>query len=145
MTIEDYRKHTDIKKRLIVQAKNIHNSCDYDYYSTKTAQCKDEMKRLQAEWKRIGPAGNQENMLWKQFRSIQDQFWKRIKLINKEMQLISLSDYVDRLDSDFEDAKFLNQWGRMNRLGDTLDEKRGELMALQDEVSQLEKELGLSS
>lgn len=72
-----------------------------------TFLCEQQMKDLQKEWKTIGSAGNQQSRLRIQFQDIQDQFWKRIKLMRKEMQLLELSDRIDSLRDDFDAAECL--------------------------------------
>lgn len=143
MNYKDYNSNTLKKERIIRQSLNILRTCDYDYYSYTTSMCELQMKDLQKEWKTIGSAGNQQERLWGQFQSIQDQFWKRIKLMRKEMQLLELSDRVGRLRDDFDEAECFRQWGRMKHLSELIDEKEDRLIDLEYEISQLKDELGI--
>lgn len=130
------------KRKLIDRAKRILNTCNYEY-QFETDQCKEEMKRLQAKWKTIGRAGDQDKLLREQFQEIQDQFWKHTKLEAKRMRLLDLSDALGSLEDDFECAKIYHQWNKMERLVGLIDKKQDAILNLQAEITQLEEELGL--
>lgn len=144
MNSKDYYNNTLKKELIIARSLIILRTCDYDNYpSTATSLCEMQMKDLQKEWKTIGSAGNQQERLWGRFQSIQDEFWKLIKLSRKEMQLLELSDRIGSLQDDFEAAKDRRQWGRMEHLSELIDEKEDNLSYLDYEISQLKEELGI--
>lgn len=102
------------------------------------------MKCLQAKWKTIGSAGSHEGELWEQFQKVQNQFWEHIKLIN-EAKLLELSDDLSNLQDDFEIAKLHRQWNKVSSLSERIDKMHEQSFNLQDEISRLQKELGLES
>ncbi len=143
MNANDYYKNTLEKKQIINQSLYILGTCDYDYYSNKTFSCEQQMKDLQKKWKTIGSAGNQQERLWEQFQYIQDKFWKRIKLMRKEMQLLEMSDRLGALRDDFETAEYLGRWNKAEYLSERIEEKEDKLLDLEYEISQLKEELGI--
>lgn len=143
METKDFYKNTIEKEHLIKESTDILRTCDYDYYSDKTYWCKQQMKDIQEKWKAIGSAGNKEKLLWDEFQNIQNQFWKHIKVVNKEMRLLEFTHHIGDLRDDFENAKFLGQWKKVKRLGTLIDEKEDKLMDLEYELVRLKEELGI--
>lgn len=139
----NYYKNTMEKVQIIKQSINILEECDYECDAGNTFACEQQMKDLQKEWKTIGSAGNQQERLWKQFQYIQDQFWKRIKLMRKEMKLLEMSDRLGELQDDFETATYLRQWNKAEYLSERIEEKEDRISDLEYEISQLQDELGL--
>lgn len=71
--------HYEAKKKLVDQAKEIAELKEYTRENTKT------MKDLGVEWKTIGSCGKeQEDQIWKEFRSIMDAYFDGLKQWNEQ-------------------------------------------------------------
>lgn len=69
----------DAKKKLIAQAKEIADARSYTRENTKV------MKDLGVEWKKVGSCGKEhEDQIWKEFRSIMDEYFDGLKQWNEQ-------------------------------------------------------------
>lgn len=69
----------DAKKKLVAQAKEIANARSYTRENTKV------MKDLGVEWKKVGSCGKEhEDQIWKEFRSIMDEYFDGLKQWNEQ-------------------------------------------------------------
>lgn len=141
MTVKDFLKNTALKRNMLETAKYISDKCDYDYYSDLTFDCQRKMKEIQSNWKRVGSAGNQEKILWNQFKTVQAIFWKKIKLMNMEMRIIELSDESADLHDDFEIALSDHKSGKAEYLYEAYERKEEKIAVLLDEQTRIEEEL----
>lgn len=134
-------RNAALKRNMLETAKYISKECDYDYYSNLTFDCKRKMKEIQLNWKRIGSAGNQEKMLWNQFKTVQDIFWKKIRLVNIEMKILEMSDESDKLHDDFEIALSEHKSQKAEYLYEAYERKQDKIADLSYEQTQIEEEL----
>lgn len=69
----------DAKKKLVAQAKEIADAGSYTRENTKV------MKDLGVEWKKVGSCGKEhEDQIWKEFRSIMDEYFDGLKQWNEQ-------------------------------------------------------------
>lgn len=69
----------DAKKKLVAQAKEIADARSYTRENTKV------MKDLGVEWKKVGSCGKEhEDQIWKEFRSIMDEYFDGLKQWNEQ-------------------------------------------------------------
>ena len=69
----------DAKKKLVAQAKEIADAKSYTRENTKV------MKDLGVEWKKVGSCGKEhEDQIWKEFRSIMDEYFDGLKQWNEQ-------------------------------------------------------------
>lgn len=69
----------DAKKKLVAQAKEIADARSYTRENTKV------MKDLGVEWKKVGSCGKEhEDQVWKEFRSIMDEYFDGLKQWNEQ-------------------------------------------------------------
>ena len=69
----------DAKKKLVAQAKEIADARSYTRENTKV------MKDLCVEWKKVGSCGKEhEDQIWKEFRSIMDEYFDGLKQWNEQ-------------------------------------------------------------
>lgn len=69
----------DAKKKLVAQAKEIADARSYTRENTKV------MKDLGVEWKKVGSCGKEhEDQIWKEFRSIMDEYFYGLKQWNEQ-------------------------------------------------------------
>ncbi len=75
---QEFQENIDRKNELLAQAEELKDSEDWDYAAN-------ELKYLQAEWKRTGfVPRSQEEKIWKKFRSACNYFFDRLSNKNKE-------------------------------------------------------------
>lgn len=141
MTVKDFLKNTALKRNMLETAKYISEKCDYDYYSNLTFDCKRKMKEIQSDWKKVGSAGNQEKILRNQFKTVQDIFWKKIKLVNMEMRILELSDESSELHDDWEIALSQYKNEKAERLYEAYERKEDKIADLLYEQARIEDEL----
>lgn len=69
----------DAKKKLVAQAKEVADARSYTRENTKV------MKDLGVEWKKVGSCGKEhEDQIWKEFRSIMDEYFDGLKQWNEQ-------------------------------------------------------------
>ena len=69
----------DAKKKLVAQAKEIADAKSYTRENTKV------MKDLGVEWEKVGSCGKEhEDQIWKEFRSIMDEYFDGLKQWNEQ-------------------------------------------------------------
>lgn len=145
MSFKDFSKNTDLKRNMLETARYISEKCDYDYYlddySDLTFDCIRKMEEIQSDWKKVGSAGNQEEILWNQFKTVQDFFWKKIKLVNMEMRILKLSDESSELYDDWEIALSQHKNEKANRLYEAYERKEDKIADLSHEQALIEEEL----
>jgi hypothetical protein len=112
---ENYKK----KEQLCERAETLCNSNEWDL----TAE---ELKRLQQEWKLIGPVPKkQSDAIWSRFRKAMDTFFdKRREFIDSKKQ-----------ESEVRKADF------KNRLSDTVKRKQGQIERIKEEIKEVEEEI----
>ena len=72
-------ERNDAKKKLVAQAKEIADARSYTRENTKV------MKDLGVEWKKVGSCGKEhEDQIWKEFRSIMDEYFDGLKQWNEQ-------------------------------------------------------------
>lgn len=131
------------KKALIQEAK------EHLEKGTFTKEVTERMKELSVEWKNAGSSGRQrDDKIWKEFRSIMDQYFDGLKKAREERQ----AQWQDRLNSnkDYKNDLIQNQKRQIERLerekGETLSESRIKeieetVKEKQEYIEQLEKEI----
>lgn len=98
---EEWAKNLEAREALIARAEALADSTDW-----KTVAA--ELKRLQAEWKTIGPARpNRSQVLWQRFRAACDRFFERYKRrdqIDREMIVAAREAICSGLETLLKDA-----------------------------------------
>jgi hypothetical protein len=98
---EEWAKNLEAREALIARAEALADSTDW-----KTVAA--ELKRLQAEWKTIGPARpNRTQALWQRFRAACDRFFERYKRrdqIDREMIVAAREAICAGLEALLKDA-----------------------------------------
>lgn len=72
--------HFEAKQELVAQAKALVESKDFSKATT------EKMVALSAEWKKVGSAGKNEDEIWKEFRSVNDEFFANLRQYNEQKQ-----------------------------------------------------------
>lgn len=72
--------HFEAKKELVAQAKALVETNDFSKATTQ------KMVALTTEWKKIGSAGKNEDGIWKEFRSVNDEYFANLRQYNEQKQ-----------------------------------------------------------
>ena len=72
--------HYEAKQALVAQAKALVESKDFSKATT------NQMIALTTEWKKVGSAGKNEDTIWKEFRSVNDEYFENLRQYNEQKQ-----------------------------------------------------------
>lgn len=73
-------EHYESKQELVAKAKEIVESNDFSKATTQ------KMVALSTEWKKIGSAGKNEDAIWKEFRTVNDEYFANLRQYNEQKQ-----------------------------------------------------------
>ena len=78
---ETQAKNLEAKKAIVEKAKAIVAE------KTFTKATTEKVTALTAEWKTVGSAGNDENAIWEEFRSVNDEYFNGLREFNEKRQV----------------------------------------------------------
>lgn len=77
----EQKERLEAKKGLVAQAKELVDAKDYSRANT------EKIMSLSTEWKQIGNAGKEENEVWKEFRTLNDEYFAGLREHNEHKHL----------------------------------------------------------
>lgn len=140
----------DAKKKLVAQAKEIANARSYTRENTKV------MKDLGVEWKKVGSCGKEhEDQIWKEFRSIMDEYFDGLKQWNEQRhsqwrqrmqdararKLELIQNQKRQIQRMKEEMVGLLGQRAIDDMQDRIDEKEDFIEQLEAEVADIDKSL----
>ena len=140
----------DAKKKLVAQAKEIADAKSYTRENTKV------MKDLGVEWKKVGSCGKEhEDQIWKEFRSIMDEYFDGLKQWNEQRhsqwrqrmqdararKLELIQNQKRQIQRMKEEMVGLLGQRAIDDMQDRIDEKEDFIEQLEAEVADIDKSL----
>ena len=140
----------DAKKKLVAQAKEIADARSYTRENTKV------MKDLGVEWKKVGSCGKEhEDQIWKEFRSIMDEYFDGLKQWNEQRhsqwrqrmqdararKLELIQNQKRQIQRMKEEMVGLLGQRAIDDMQDRIDEKEDFIEQLEAEVADIDKSL----
>ena len=140
----------DAKKKLVAQAKEIADARSYTRENTKV------MKDLGVEWKKVGSCGKEhEDQIWKEFRSIMDEYFDGLKQWNEQRhsqwrqrmqdararKLELIQNQKRQIQRMKEEMVGLLGQRAIDDMQDRIDEKEDFIEELEAEVADIDKSL----
>jgi hypothetical protein len=132
------KENLEAKNKLISKAKELLSEDNSDF--KKTEAISKQFKKLQEDWKKIGPVPKNVNeKIWTEFRSIADDFFSKRKQTfdleknklkgnydQKHLLIEKAKNYVDNIDKDSNPElikELQNQWKKIGHAGRFAEQK----------------------
>ena len=132
------KENLEAKNKLILKAKELLSEDNSDF--KKTEAISKQFKKLQEDWKKIGPVPKNVNeKIWKEFRSIADDFFSKRKQTfdleknklkgnydQKHLLIVKAKNYVDNIDKNNNPElikELQSQWKKIGHAGRFAEQK----------------------
>lgn len=147
---EEQDKKYEEKQKLVEQAKEVAEKAEYTKENTNF------MKNLSNEWKAIGSCGKKrEDEIWKEFRSIMDEYFERLRNWNeqrhaqwrqrmtdarnrKQQLLLDQQRYIKRMQDEI--VGLIGERA-IEEMEDRIEEKKEFIKQLEEEIADIDKTL----